>query len=781
MTTREFAYNRATMRKLAPRILALLLLLTAAPLNGRAQTPGPNGTRVAAGAVTVEVTVVAADTLRVRVAPASVLDRPERSYAVVADRPAAPRADVTDANGVVTVRGPEISARIVRNGDSPPHITVLDASGDTVVDDDPNRPFEINAATGAVSASKVHPADQMVYGFGERALPLERSSQEIVSWNTDAPAYKTGTDPIYQTVPFYIGMKNGRSYGLFFDNTWRSWFDVAKRDPDRIAFGSAGGVLDYYVFAGGRERDAHKVIGRYTELTGRSAIPPLWALGYQQCRYSYTPDTRVREIAARFRETRTPCDAIYLDIDYMDGYRVFTWNPKTFSDPAKLVGDLARDGFHTVVIIDPGIKVDDNYAVYRSLVDGGFYCNTADGKEFRGKVWPGVCAFPDFTNPGTRAWWGAQFAGLIKIGIAGFWTDMNEPATFEPDGWDGIKSMHSPVKTFPLDVRHNGDGQPGTHAEFHNVYGQQMARATMEGSRKLAPDHRPFVLTRATYAGGQRYSASWTGDNVSSWEHLELTIPMLLGMGLSGQALAGTDIGGFIGEPSAELYARWLQAAALTPVMRSHTVMDSADQEPFAYGDTWTAINRGTIELRYRLLPYLYSQFAEAARTGVPVMRPLWLDYPTDKGTYLVEDEFLVGPDLLVAPVLSPGATARGVYLPAGTRWVDWYTGTVLEGGTWVKADAPIDRLPLYVRAGAIIPTRPAAANTGAQLALPMTLLVFPGGDGECSVYEDAGDGYGPSRTTRVRNVGGKTEIVSREGSYVPPSGEFKIEPFKPR
>jgi alpha-glucosidase len=738
-----------------------------------------DGARIAFDAVALDVSLVAADVVRIRVAPPAELDAEPHSYSVLPNRPAAPPAEVREAREgdarVVTVKGPEVTAR-VRLDARGPRVTVLDAGGEVVVDDDPTDPLAWDAGTGEVRVSKARPRDQVVYGFGEKALPLERQSYQIVNWNTDTPGYRTGTEPIYQTVPYYIALRRGKAYGLFFDNTYRSYFDVAMRDPDRLTFGAAGGWADYYVFTGGRARDARAVISRYTELTGRSDLPPLWALGYQQCRWSYTPESRVREVAGTFRRLRVPCDAIYLDIDYMEGYRVFTWSRERFPNHEKLVSDLLADGMHTVVIIDPGVKVDDAYAVYRSGRERGAFVRTPDGKEFHGNVWPGVCAFPDFTSPEARAWWGDQFRDLTRIGVAGFWTDMNEPSTFMPDDLDEPRVQHHPFKTFPLDTPHAGDGRPGPHARYHNVYGQQMARATRDGVLALAPDRRPFVLTRDTYAGGQRYSASWTGDNVATWEHLQLSTPMLLNMGLGGQALVGADIGGFIGAPSPELYARWLQAAALTPVMRSHTVKDSPDQEPFAYGPKFTAINRATIELRYRLLPYLYGLFEECERTGVPAMRPLWLDFASDRETYLVDDEYLVGSDLLVAPVVDPGVVKRSVYFPAGATWVDWYTGKTYEGGKRTDVAAPLERLPVFVRAGAVVPMRPVAQYTGAQLDLPVTLRVFPGAAGAGRLYEDAGDGFGYRRGERS-----ETRValaLRRDGSYevslAPREGGFR-------
>lgn len=755
-----------------------------------AVTTRPNGVRVALEHGILEVALAGPDVVRIRVAPdAAALDAPSRSYAVTAGQPAPPSAQVFDSetggNRVLTVVGPEVQASVSISRQESVRVTIKDAAGRVVLEDDPTDPLALDPKTGETRVAKARARDEVFYGFGEKSVGLERSSQFFTNWNYDTFGYPRGLDPIYQSIPFYVSLRQGLAYGLFFDNTYRSWFDVAKTHRDRVAFGAAGGWADYYVFAGGRDRDPRKVIERYTELTGRMPMQPLWSLGYQQSRWSYYPEERVRKLANDFRRNRIPCDVLYLDIDYMDGYRVFTWDRSRFPDPKKFLADLRADGFRVVVIIDPGIKVDEKYDAYVTGRQGGHFVKAADGSEFHGVVWPGVCAFPDFTDPSARRWWGDQFRGLIEDGIAGFWNDMNEPGIFVPDDFQEPRLMHHPLKTFPLDTRHAGDGAPGDHARYHNVYGMQMTRATREGVERLAPERRPFLLTRASFAGGQRYSASWTGDNVASWDHLRLSIPMLVNMGLSGEPMVGTDIGGFADAPTPELYGRWLQAAALTPLMRSHTQSGTPEQDPMAYGPEWLEINRRAIELRYQFMPYLYMLLEESSRTGLPMMRPMWLDFREDVRTYLIEDQFMVGRDLLVAPVVAEGATSRKVYFPAGTAWCDWYTGERHEGGREVEVKAPLDRLPLFVRAGAIIPTRPVAQHTDAQAGLPITLRVFPGGPGELSLYEDAGDGYGYQRGERALTIirqaidgsGRRTlRFLAREGSFRPAAATIGIE-----
>jgi alpha-glucosidase len=452
---------------------------------------------------------------------------------------------------------------------------------------------------------------------------------------------------------------------------------------------------------------------------------------------------QVLGVAQEFRRRRIPADVIYLDIDHMDGFRVFTWNPITFPDPRKMVDQLHALDFRAVTIVDPGIKLDKEFAIYHSGRDGGHYVRRADGSELHEKVWPGVCAFPDFTSPAARAWFGSLYRAPLDLGIDGFWNDMNEPGVFPPDGFDQPEIGLGPQRTFPLDARHAGDGLPGSHAQYHNVYGMQMARASFEGLRKLRPSKRPMVLTRAGFAGVQRYAAVWTGDNAPNWTHLALTIPMLTNLSVSGVPFVGADVGGFMGSPSAELHARWMQAAALTPYFRTHSNDVSAAREPWSFGPDYERINRAAIELRYRLLPYLYTLFEASERLGAPPMRPLWFEFPADVRASLVDDQFLAGGDLLVAPVLHEGRSSRDVYFPKGDAWIDWWTGSRHEGGTSAKIAAPLERLPLFIRAGASVPTAPVVQHTGELKEAPLTVAVALGGKGSSEVFQDAGDGYG--------------------------------------
>ncbi len=403
----------------------------------------------------------------------------------------------------------------------------------------------------------------------------------------------------------------------------------------------------------------------------------------------------------------------------------------------------------------------------------GMFVKNPDGTELNRDVWPKSSAFPDFTDPKARDWFGAQYKQHLDEGVAGFWNDMNEPGVFVTEKSPRPEIFHHPEKTFPYDTPHAGDGLPDTHRRYHNVYGMQMARSSFEGLRKLAPDKRPFVLTRAGFAGVQRFSAVWTGDNYSGWEHLALSIPMLANMSVSGTPFVGADVGGFQDMPTGELYARWLQAAALTPFLRSHSVGWVGNKEPWEFGDEFTKINRASVELRYQFLPYLYTLFREHERNGSPVMRPLWFEFPNDKSTYLINDQYMVGSDVMVAPVVKDGMRTRGIYLPASEGWIDWWTGDQLESGKTHYPKTPLDRLPIYVRVGAVIPTQTVIQHTGQMPSAALTLNVVAGiatGKTERSLlYQDEGEGYGYRqnawREIRTTHVQGSLKI-ERVGSF---------------
>ena len=631
-----------------------------------------------------------------------------------------------------------------------------------------------------------------VYGLGEKTGFLDRRGRLYEMWNADESTHFPTQDPLYVSIPFFIRADARGAVGVFLDEPARSWFDIGTAVPDAFSIAAETDTLDLYLIVADQ---VSGVVERYSALTGRMELPPAWAMGFQQSRYSYIPESRVLEVARTMREKEIPCDAVYLDIDYMDGFRVFTWDPVRFPDPERLIRELGALGMRAVTIVDPGVKLDPEYHVYRSGAAGDHFCRRATGEVYEGAVWAGRSAFPDFTRAETRSWWAGLHEALLGRGVAGIWNDMNEPADFTGEFY------HRPDFTPPADVVVRPDGR-GTRAleHYHNVYGHLECEATLEAFERYRPDERPFVLTRAAYAGTQRYAAVWTGDNHSWWEHLAAMIPMVLNMGLSGLPFAGADVGGFQADATPELYARWMQAAALMPFFRGHSASDTGAHEPWSFGAEVEEIARQAVQLRYRLLPYIYGLFAEAARHGTPIARPLLWHFPTDDRLHNLNDEFMLGDALLAAPILAPGVRARSVYLPAG-KWHDFRSGEVISGPVDVVAHAPLDTIPLYVRAPAVIPTAEPALNAEATLAGEVELHLYPGavangprggvvtpGAGESAearrhLYHDDGislayrSGARSNRTVRVSVTGQAVTCEVRETQAGHPAapGEYAV------
>jgi alpha-glucosidase len=640
----------------------------------------------------------------------------------------------------------------------PERVSFFDASGRAVA--------VIERGDGPSLVKRRLPGERF-FGCGERTSGLEKTGSHQVFWNVDPPAGHTASfNNLYTSIPFVLSLHEGRAHGVLLDHPGRVEIDLAKADPERVVIRTAGRDLVYYVFLGPTPRD---VLDRYTALTGRTPMPPLWALGNQQSRWSYMDAGALREVAAQFRARAIPCDVLHLDIDHMDGYRVFTWDRERFPDPAGLLAELREQGFRVVTITDPGVKVDERYPVYAEGRARKLFCLTRRGAEYRNEVWPGLCAFPDFTDPAAREWWGDRHRALVEAGVAGVWCDMNEPSLFIP-----LQS------TMPENVVHPGGGRPRPHADVHNAYGSLMAQAAREGLARLRPDARPFVISRAGYAGLQRHALQWTGDNSSWWEHLWMSMPQLQNLGLSGIAWAGVDIGGFFGDCDGELLARWTEFGIFQPFCRNHSAKDTRAQEPWAFGEPWESVCRDMLALRMRLLPYLYTLFEECHRTGAPVLRPLLFEHPEDETTYTADDEFLCGPALLVAPITRPGVEHRHAYLPAGS-WHHLWTSERIDGPAHVLSHAPLGRPAVYVRANTPIPLWPALQHTG-EVPDSLTWRVFPSpGAGSGSLYEDAGDGHGPwaRRTAHVETGEDglvRVSLSAREGEFVPARTTVRIE-----
>jgi alpha-glucosidase len=741
----------------------------------------------------VRLTVLASDLIRVRAAFAKPLSAKDHSWAIARDDWATPRWSFTETTDSIVVMTDEVEAVVHR---SPLLIEFRDARTHEIINAD-EQPmaydakgklagmmFDPNAGT-FVAAAKRLGFEEHFYGLGEKAARLDKRRGRFVNWNSDTPGYVEGRDPIYQTVPFYLGLQKGSAYGIFFDNSYRSYFDFGQFSQERIWFGAEGGEMNYYFFYG---PSIKKILGRYADLTGHMPMPPMWALGNQQSRYSYYPDKLVEEVARRYREEDLPLDVIHIDIHYLNGYRVFTWDPQRFPDPTGLIDRLRKQGVKVITIVDPGVKYqpataelkpepssspelgpqEKSYYVFNQGIEKGFFQKRRNGQLFIPKVWPGDSVFVDFTLPEARKWWGDLHRAYLDHGVAGIWDDMNEPADFV-DQTGGNQR----------DVVSYDQGENTTHAKNRNVFALLEARATYEGLQRLQPDRRPYVITRAGYAGIQRYATMWTGDSNSSWDSLALSIPMFESLGLSGEPFVGADVGGFIGRDTGEMLTRWYQVAFLTPFCRNHKEVTAYDQEPWRFGKYYEDIIRKYLKLRYELMPFLYTTLEEAHRTGVPLFRPLVLNYQDDANTYNLDDEFMVGNDLLVAPILKSELVQRLVYLPKGT-WYDYWTNKKYQGGTMIRVDAPLETAPMFVRGGAIIPSGPPMNYVDEKPLNPITFHIYPSDDGSAStiLYED--DRVSPAYQDGVfRRT--KIDVKRATNGYVvsigAPSGNYQPSP----
>jgi alpha-glucosidase len=584
--------------------------------------------------------------------------------------------------------------------------------------------------------------EDAIFGLGEKTGRQNRKGRDFVMYNADvlnpdaAAEFIAGKaagdprgdptsvdyDPYYVSIPFFYHQNypDGRMAASFVDNGYRASYEFSEPNEYRMSF--RGGQYTEYVFAGPHMPE---ILSAYTWLTGRIAAPPLWTLGYHQCRWFHYTQQAVEALADQHRQHQIPCDGLWLDIEYMDGYRVFTWNTDLFPDPPAMLKRLRDQGFRVITIIDPGVKYDPGYEVFDSGLERDVFCRTEGRDLYLGQVWPGNTAFPDFATAEARDWWGDLNAKHVASGLAGIWNDMNEPAT----------GQIPPTRML-------FDHGQCSHERYRNQYALLMAMATTAGLRQTMPELRTFVLSRAGFAGIQRYAANWMGDNQSRWDHLWLSIPMGNGFGISGQPFVGADIGGFQGNANAELFLRWMQYGVLTPFCRNHSEIGNVDQYAWAWGTVVQDHVRTAIELRYRLLPYLYACFLSAAETGVPIQRPMIFDYQYDATLRDLDDQYLLGPDLLVAPVTEVGMTARQVYLPAGD-WYDWHSGDVFAGNQFILAATPMDHIPVYARGGAVIPMWPDAppSTDGYHPAAIELHLFVPTTDGHhtSTLQEDDG------------------------------------------
>lgn len=754
-----------------------------------------NGIELRSGSAILQITALRADVVRVRVGPNGQLPE-DASWAVLsASRTASTQVAQENNATAVGFKTGRVHVSVQRD---PLHLTITDIAGNVLVAQLPGRPIEFNGSAFRVYMQS--PEDEHYFGLGDKPGPLDRRNEAFTDWNTDAFGWQESTDPIYKSIPYFMTFRKGVSAGVFLDNTGRASFDFNKEYRDAYSFGSERGPLDFYVLYGPEPK---AVVEGWAWLTGPTPLPPIWGLGYQQSRYSYYPEAEVRRIAAKLRSERIPSDVIWLDIDYQLKNRPFTVDPERFPHFDQMIKDLRAEHLRTVVITDLHIAdlPSAGYKPYDEGVAGDHFVKNPDGSTYVGIVWPGKSVFPDFTRKASRDWWGTLYADFVAKGVAGFWNDMNEPAVFQV-----------PSKTMPDDVRHRIE-EPGftprvtNHLEVHNILGMQNSRGTHDGLLRLQPNLRPFVMTRASFAGGQRYAVTWTGDNSSTWNHLRQTIPQLLNLGLSGFAMAGADVGGFAASPQPELLTRWLEAAAFQPIDRDHTAIGTNPQEPWENGTPEDVnLRRRYIEERYRLLPYLYTTVEEMSRTGLPIDRPLFLEFPNGAVDGQPLDlsnggAFLLGPDLLVAQSPFPDEVDDYTVGLPPVGWYDYWTGARVESGSGrrgidnaaiaqpeVRIHRTLDTLPVFVRSGAIVPEQPLVESTEEKPQGPLTLRVYPptavGSDCSGSLYLDDGVTYDFKNgdflrvafTCRLTGQGIVVTVHPREGMFAPWWNQLSVE-----
>lgn len=568
----------------------------------------------------------------------------------------------------------------------------------------------------------------VVYGSGQRTFGLNLYGRVLTFWNTDAGSYERGLEPINYTIPFLITLTDTGYQGVFVDNTFRGKVDIGVADPCTMSFTFAGPARGVYYYRGSTLSD---VVAQFTQQTGRMPLPPLWALGHHQSRYSYRTQDEVLAVAQEFRSRGIPCDAIYLDIHYMDNYKVFTWDQTAFPDLPAMAAELHAMGIKLVAIVDPGVKIEAGYVGYDDGIAQDVFLKLPDGTPAEGVVWPGATHHPDFSNTRVRAWWAQRLQPLLAAGVDALWNDMNEPLYF------GDGAAISP----PDYLVHDVDGQPAYHLERHNLYGHEMSLASHQALLQAAPDKRPFNITRSGYAGTQAHASSWTGDNKSTWDDLRLSIAMNINMALSGQSFTGPDLGGFSTDTTPELLVRWYQACLLFPFYRNHSAIDTIPQEPWRFGEPYETIIREAIRLRYQLLPYLYSVAAACHFDGTPMMLPIVALETSNPHVHNVDDSYLVGEHVLVAPVLEPHTIRRMVYLPNGADWYSFEGGQRYAGGSFISVEAPLDTVPIFVRAGTALPLWLPTQTTQQPLQAPK-IRVYPG-NGSTRLYQDQGEGWG--------------------------------------
>lgn len=683
----------------------------------------------------------------------------EFSYSVV-EQAAYSEVEYIENRGFIQLKSQQLTVQI---SERPVRISFYSPDGQLLNEDDPS--FGTSWLGNEVTTYKSLQTDEKFIGLGAKTGGLNRFGSAYVNWNTDDPKHENWSDPLYTSIPFYMGITQKKVYGIFFDNTWKSRFNFGASGNRFSYFSADGGEMDYYFF---HAPDVKSILGLYTQLTGHMQMPAYWTLGYQQCRWSYTPDSDVLNVAKTFREKEIPADAIYLDIDYMDAYKIFTWHPENFSNPKKLLNELHEMGFHTTVIVDPGIKIEPGYHAFDEGMKKKVFAMYPDQMPYAAQVWPGWCYFPDFTNPATRDWWGNLFSTYVDAGVEGYWNDMNEFST-----WG---------QQVPSLVEFDWEGHKNTYSEAKNIYGMLMSRSTFEGTKKLMNGKRPFILTRAGFAGMQRYTSLWTGDNQPHNEHMLLGVSLINSLGLSGISQVGYDIAGFMGNASPELYSRWISLGAFSPFYRGHTAKNNQRSEPWSYGEEAESIARKYISFHYSLLPYIYSGFRNSVISGIPLQRSLAIDYTYDQKIYQkdFENQYLFGPSIMVAPVTSD-QKAVNVYFPEG-NWYSIYNDTEYQGNTEELVKAPLEQLPVFAKGGSILLLQSVTQNTSENPEETIEVHVYYGPKNEAMLwYEDDGSTYEFEKGNYFqRNITldseGKVLIFSKaEGNFISKFSKIRL------
>ncbi|WP_448375372.1 glycoside hydrolase family 31 protein [Fervidobacterium sp.] len=558
-------------------------------------------------------------------------------------------------------------------------------------------------------------SDGYFFGFGDKVGPFDRNGRKYIFWNTDNFTHHPSSDPLYKSFPFYIYVSKDftKKYGCFTDFPGYLEIDLNSKNDNTITFKSLGKGFVQYIITG---KSVKEIVEEYIKLTGKNIAFPLWAFGYQQSRWSYFNEDEVLDIAKKFREKKIPCDVIYLDIDYMEQYKVFTWSKDNFPNYKKTIDKLHKEGFKIVSILDPGVKVEKGYFAFEEGKNK-YFLKDNNGNDFEGAVWPGRVRFPDFMNKNVRKWWATNAQKYLEDGIDGFWNDMNEIAIFATEKdleeaqkklkdaklEDGINLAGTLGSIGEIGRRGHGDdiihldGTP--HWKVKNAYGFNMVRATSEVLQK--ENKRPFLISRSAYSGIQRYGGAWTGDNHSWWEHILQETIRLNSLSLAGVFYNGCDVGGFGGDANAQLLIRFMQLGLFTPMFRNHSAIGTKRQEPWEFGPEVEKILKSIIEQRYRLLPYIYTQYMLGIIKNKPLMRPLFYDFEEPEA-FNIEDEFLFGDDIIVAPVYRPNVQKRLAWLPK--RAIGLFDGKMYKKG-WNIADTPIEYTPAFQLINTAIPT----------------------------------------------------------------------------